>query len=178
MTARRPPRALLVVLLVVAILAFYFVLLGARGVSLLGDPRWVVKGLGVGILLLPLVGVAIVVQELRFGQAAQRLGEQLDREEGAGDAADAAGSAGEQLPTASDGPEASSPGKRRDYAVADAVFARRRAEVEASPDSWRAWYRLGTAYGDAGDVARGRRAVRRAIALEARQRRTGSPRSD
>jgi hypothetical protein len=186
MSARRPPRALLVVLLVVAILAFYFVLLGARGVSLLGDPRWVVKGLGIGILLLPLVGVAIVVQELRFGQAAQRLGEQLDREEDAGDAPDAAdapdtaGSAAESVPPAGGepdgGPVGRTRGGRRDYAAADAAFARRRAEVEASPDSWRAWYRLGAAYGDAGDVARGRRAVRRAIALEARQRRAGSSR--
>ena len=131
---RRIPRALRLVVVLVAVLGFYFVLLGARGISLLGDPRWIVRGLGVGVLLLPVVGVAIVAQELRFGAAAQRLGEQLDA-------------------------EAIPPGEE---------FAARKAEVEAAPDSWRAWYLLGVAYGEAGDVPRGRRAVRRAIALERR----------
>lgn len=145
---RRVPRALVVVVLLVAILGFYFVLLGVRGLSLLGDPRWVVKGLGLGILLLPVVGLAIVAKELSFGRSAQRLGEQLDRE-GETDAMPAPEQRG-----------------RRDFARADEVFTVRKAEVEAHPEDWRAWYRLGTAYGDAGDVARGRRAVRRAIALE------------
>lgn len=153
-SSRRVPRALLVVVLLVAILGFYIVLLGVRGASLLGDPRWVVKGLGLGIVLLPVVGLAIVVQELSFGRSAQRLGAQLDSE-GETDA----------IPT----PEGQR--GRRDFARADEVFAGRRSEVEANPDDWRAWYRLGTAYGDAGDVARGRRAVRRAISLEKRSRR-------
>jgi cytochrome c-type biogenesis protein CcmH/NrfG len=139
---RRVPRALRIVVLLVAILGFYFVLLGVRGVSLLGDSRWTVRGLGLGVLLLPVVGVAVVVQELRFGHAAQRLGEQLDAE---GVPVD---------PVAAVDP--------------DSAFALRRAEVEAAPESWRAWYLLGVAYGQAGDVPRGRRAVRRAIALERR----------
>jgi hypothetical protein len=142
---RRVPRPLLVVLLVVAPLGFYIVLLGVRGVSLLGDPRWVVKGLGLGIVLLPVVGVGIVVEELRFGRAAQRLGEVLD-------------DAGEPAPL---------PGDPQD------VFDVRRSQVEQAPDDWRTWYRLGVAYGAAGDVGRGRRAVRKAIALEAR---TSGPR--
>jgi hypothetical protein len=145
-SARRPagffrPSALVVVVLLVAILAFYFVLLGVRGISLLGDPRWVVKGLGLGIVLLPVVGIALVVEELRFGRAAERLGNVLAGESDSGGAA------------------------------ADASFDQRRDDVHAAPEDWRAWYRLGRAYGDAGDVARGRRAVRRAIALERRSRR-------
>jgi hypothetical protein len=159
----RIPRAAAGVLLLVAILGFYFVLLGARGVSLLGDDRWVVRGLGVGILLLPVVGIAIVVQELRFGRSAQRLGERLADEEG-------------EIEPLEPAAERGRPRNRRDFATADAAFAQRRAEVEAAPDSWRAWYRLGAAYGDAGDVARGRRAVRRAIALEAGERRSSPDR--
>jgi hypothetical protein len=139
-TRRRVPRALLVVVLVVALLGFYIVLLGIRGVSLLGDPRWVVKGLGLGIVLLPVVGVVIVYEELRFGRAAQRLGEVLDDE-------------GEPAPLTGDPQD---------------VFDVRRAEVEQASEEWRTWYRLGVAYGAAGDVGRGRRAVRKAIALEAR----------
>ena len=48
----------------------------------------------------------------------------------------------------------------------DAAFELRKAEVEAAPDDWRAWYRLAVAYGDARDTARGRRAMRKAIALQ------------
>ncbi len=138
---RRVPRALLVVVLLVAVLAFYLVLLGVRGVSLLGDPRWVVKGLGLGILLLPVVGVLVVVQELRFGRHAQRLGERLEAE-----------------------------GREQEPGQGPADFDARREAVLAAPEDWRAWYRLGVGYGDAGDVARGRRAVRKAIALERRSR--------
>ena len=50
------------------------------------------------------------------------------------------------------------------------LFAERKAEVEAAPDDWRAWFRLGSAYGDAGDTSRGRTAVRRAVRLERESR--------
>ncbi|HEX4428334.1 MAG TPA: hypothetical protein VHZ96_03600 [Frankiaceae bacterium] len=119
----------------VVVLAFYFVLIGAGGIGLLGDHRWSVKALGVGVLLLPVVGVAIVVHELRFGRDSERLAQLLD-------AADD-----------------SRPGDP------DAAFELRKAEVEAAPQDWRAWYLLAVAYGDARDVPRGRRTMRRAIAL-------------
>jgi hypothetical protein len=125
----------LVVLLVV-VLAFYFVLIGAGGIGLLGDHRWSVKGLGVGVLLLPLVGVVIVVNELRFGRDTERLARLLDDPD-------------EAVP---DDP--------------DAAFELRKAEVEAAPQDWRGWYRLAVAYGDARDTARGRRTMRKAIALQ------------
>ncbi len=133
----RPGRARRLVFLLVVVLAFYVVLIGARGISLLGDPRWTVKGLGVGVLLLPLVGVAIVVAELRFGRATERLGRLV--------ADDAAGAPGLDP---------------------DAAFAIRKAQVEAMPQDWTAWYRLAIAYGDARDTARGRRAMRKAIAMQ------------
>ncbi|GAB3688252.1 hypothetical protein GCM10028814_29620 [Angustibacter aerolatus] len=50
-------------------------------------------------------------------------------------------------------------------AAADAAFARYRAETEAAPDDWAAWYRLALAYDAAGDRRRARRATRTAIAL-------------
>jgi hypothetical protein len=131
---RARPRDL-VVLLVVA-LAFYAFLIGVAGISLLGDHRWAAKGLGLGVLLLPLVGIVIVVNELRFGHAAQRLERLLDE------------------------PDRDVP------ADPDAAFDLRKGEVEAAPEDWRAWYRLAVAYGDARDTARGRRAMRKAIALQ------------
>ena len=50
--------------------------------------------------------------------------------------------------------------------AADAI----RAAVEAEPESWQAWYRLGWAYDAAGDRRRARGALRRAVALERSQR--------
>ena len=40
-----------------------------------------------------------------------------------------------------------------------------KADVEAHPEDWRAWYRLAVAYGDAGDTRHGRQALRRALEL-------------
>jgi Flp pilus assembly protein TadD len=55
----------------------------------------------------------------------------------------------------------------------DAVFPSYRADVEADPGDWRAWYRLGLAYDASGDRRRAREAVRTAIRLETQQRRAG-----
>jgi len=144
-------RARRIVLLLVVVLAYYVVVAGERGVELLRDPRLVFRGLGVGVLLLPVVGIVLVAAELRFGRAAERLGRRL--------AADPEPGLDEPYELAR------RPSGRVDRAAADEVFARRRAEVEAAPGDWRRWYRLGMAYGDAGDTGRGRRALRRAIAL-------------
>jgi hypothetical protein len=142
MTARR------VVVLLVFLFLVYAVVLGVRGVELIqgGKPQFVL--LGVGVLILPFVGVAIVWRELRFGTAAQTLARVLEAE-GALPV--------DELPRRESG--------RVDRKAADVVFEKRKAEVEAAPEDWRAWYRLGVAYGDAGDNARGRRAVKHAIAL-------------
>jgi Flp pilus assembly protein TadD len=50
-------------------------------------------------------------------------------------------------------------------AVADEEFPRYKAEVEAEPGSWRAWFRLGLAYDASGDRRRARWALREAIRL-------------
>ncbi len=59
--------------LLVLVLAFYVVRIGDRAVRLLGDDRLAFRGLGVGLLLLAVVGAVLVVAELRFGAATQRL---------------------------------------------------------------------------------------------------------
>jgi hypothetical protein len=133
---RRPVGPRQLVLLLVVALAFYAFLIGLAGISLLGDHRWTAKGLGLGVLLLPLVGIVVVVNELRFGRATERLAQLLDEP---------------AHPVPAD---------------PDAAFELRKDEVEAAPGDWRAWYRLAVAYGDARDTARGRRAMRKAIALQ------------
>jgi hypothetical protein len=153
-------RARRVVVLLVAVLAVYAVLIASRGITLLGDPRLAVKGLGIGVVLLPVLGVGLVGQELRFGRAAERVARRVEDHDH-GRPPDATPD-DELLPRR--------PSGRIDRAAADAVFERRRAEVEAAPDDWRGWVRLARAYGDAGDTARGRRAMRRAIELEQQER--------
>ncbi len=137
-----------VVVLLVAAMAFYWLVLGQYGVLLVAEGRPVAAALGVGVLLLPLVGIWVVWSELRFGRATERLARLLEAEDG--------------LPV-DDLPRL--PSGRIEPQAAYAVFERRRAEVEAAPEDWRAWYRLAVAYADARDMGQARKAMRRAISL-------------
>ena len=65
------------------------------------------------------------------------------------------------------------PSGRLSEESADEVSAVRRAEVEASPQDWRAWFRLADAYGLARDTPRGRQALRTAVRLEREERQHG-----
>lgn len=132
-----------------AVVVVYFVLLGGRALALFRDGSPLAVAFGVGVLLLPLVGAWVLWSTLRFGFRTQELGRRLAAEDG--------------LPDTSDLPR--TPSGRVDRAAADAWFDERRAEVEADPDDWRAWYRLAVAYDVAGDRSRGRQAMRRALEL-------------
>lgn len=148
-----------VVALMVVILVFYAVLLGAKGVAFIasGEPTAVL--LGIGVLVLPLLGLGLVWREILFGRRSGELAAALEAEGG--------------LPV-DDLPRR--PSGRVDRAAADEAFGARQAQVEASPESWQAWYRLALAYDDAGDRTRARAAVRRAIELyDGRGGRGGGP---
>ena len=110
--------------------------------------------LGVGVLLLVVLGALLVAGEVRLGAGSARLAALLAQE----------GDRGEDpaLPR--------TPSGRLRPEAAEALFALRKAEVEAGPDDWRAWWRLAAAYGEARDTSRGRKAMRRAIALERAER--------
>lgn len=126
-----------------------------RAADLIATGRLAGVLIGIGVVLLVGVGAVLLYGEVRFGLDTQRLGERLAQEGG--------------LPEVpADLPRLPSGRLTRD--AADALFDERRAEVEADPDDWRAWFRLGTAYGDARDTPRGRRAMRRAVRLERQQR--------
>ena len=123
----------------------------STALSLLATGELVQVGVGIGVLLLVVVGVVLVAGEVRFGAASARLARVLEQEG--------------RLPY--DPPGVSrSPSGRLEKADADAVFEQRKADVEQAPDDWRGWWRLAAAYGDARDPRRGRRAMRRAVALE------------
>ena len=115
-----------------------------------GEPDGI--GLGVGVVLLVVVGGVLVAGEVRFGAASQRLGERLEREGGLWAADDPAP---EDLPRL--------PSGRLTRDAADLLFEGRREAVQATPEDWRAWFRLADAYGLARDTPRGRTAMRTAI---------------
>ena len=139
----------LVAFLVVA-LAFYFVLLGRSAVELISDGRAVSVGLGIGVLILPIIGIWIVVATLRAGLAHQHLARRIHDE---GLELDVS-----ELPR--------TPSGRIDRDAADNLFNQVKAEWEADPDNWRNSYRLARAYDYAGDRGRARDTMRRAVALE------------
>lgn len=147
-------RVVLIIAVMVLILGFYFYLLGTRGVSLIQNGGVVNIGLGIGVLLLPIIGVWIVWATLRAGISHQRLAARI-REEGL------------ELDV-SDLPRM--PSGRVDRAAADEVFAQVKTEWEADPDNWRNSYRLARAYDYAGDRGRARDTMRRAVELERLER--------
>lgn len=136
------------------LLALYIALVAQRAWLLLvsGDPVGVL--MGAGLVVLPIIAVWALGRELWFGVRAERLGRRLE--------ADGAVPS-EEVDVR--------PSGRVVRSEADALFPAYRADVEAHPDDWRAWYRLGLAYDASGDRRRAREAVRRAIRLEGAQRR-------
>jgi hypothetical protein len=140
-------------LFVVAVALMVSSAMALTGLSLLrtGDPVQV--GVGVGVLLLVVVGLVLVAGEVRLAAASERLGRRLGEE----------GGLPEDLPERR-------PSGRLPADAAERQFLRRKAETEAAPDDWRAWFRLALAYSDARDSSAGRRAMRRAVALERAER--------
>jgi hypothetical protein len=142
---------------IVLALGFYFVLLGQRGLDLIREGGAAPIGLGIGVLLLPVLGVWIVVVTLRAGFAHQHLAQRIADE---GLELDVSG-----LPRR--------PSGRIDRDAADQLFAQVKSEWEADPDNWRNSYRLARAYDYAGDRGRARDTMRRAVALEHAEREQG-----
>jgi len=145
----RRTNPLVIVGVLVAALVVYFGLIGYRAVTLFGQSGLVVKLLGAAVLVLPLIGIWVVVAELHFGFASQRLAERL--------AAAGESSQPPELPRLRSG--------RVDRAAADAWFESQKSVVEAAPNDWRGWFRLAQAYDLAGDRRRAREALRTAIRL-------------
>ncbi|MFF8293708.1 hypothetical protein ACF068_31490 [Streptomyces sp. NPDC016309] len=150
-------RAKITYFVTAAVLVVYFVLVGSRGVMLIQHGTALTVTFGCAVLVLPVIGVWFLWQNTRFVTKANRLAAVLEAEGG--------------LPA--DELERTPSGRVvRDSA--DAVFARRRAETEDSPDDWRCWFRLAVAYHDARDTPRARKAMQRAIALHEGRRPVGT----
>lgn len=137
------------VVVMAVLLVFYLVLVGVRAVLFIqsGEPVGIIIGLA--LLILPLIGFWALAREVAFGIRSERLVRQLD---------DLGGLPSADLPVRPSG---------RPYRdAADEQFPAAQAEVQAEPENWHAWLRLGLAYDASGDRKRARGAIRTAIALE------------
>lgn len=135
------------VAVIAAVFIAYAGLLGWRGVLLIGTGDPVAVGLGIAVLVIPIVGLYLVWREVQFGRQTEVLAREL---------AASGGLPVDDLPRR--------PSGRIDRAAADAAFAKYKEEAEAAPDDWRVWFRLSTAYDAAGDRKRARSSMRTAIA--------------
>ena len=146
-----------------AVLLVYLVLMSGRALTMMTSGRPVFIVLGVAVLVLPILGALLVVDQLRFGVRTERLARRLHSE----------GS----LPGTSHLPRR--PSGRVQREAADAWFEQKQEELEARREDWRAWFALAQAYDLAGDRNRGRKAMRHAIDLErAAPATTGGDESD
>ncbi|KAB1639993.1 hypothetical protein F8O03_05650 [Pseudoclavibacter terrae] len=109
----------------------------------------VAKIMGAALIVFPILAVVFIARELLFGMQTERLLRRL---------ADAGELPEDDLPKR--------PSGRVVREAADEDFPRWKAEVEAAPDDWRAWMRLGLAYSASGDRKRARSALRQGIRLE------------
>ncbi|MCQ4203201.1 hypothetical protein ACFW5W_29855 [Streptomyces sp. NPDC058783] len=141
-------RAKITYLVTAAVLVFYFVLVGSRGVLLIKTGTLLTVTFGVAVLILPVIGLWFLWKNTQFVRRANALAAELDAEGG--------------LPVDE---LKRTPSGRVDRESADQVFALRKAETEDSPGDWRTWFRLAVAYHDARDTPRARKAMQRAIAL-------------
>ncbi|SNS26792.1 tetratricopeptide repeat protein [Rhodococcoides kyotonense] len=143
-------KVLLTIAVMVAILGFYFYLLGRRGFSLIQTGGAVNIGLGVGVILLPIIGLWIVWATLKAGFEHQHLASRIREENLELDVS--------EMPRM--------PSGRISREAADELFQQIKGEWEKDPDNWRNSYRLARAYDYAGDRGRARETMKRAVALE------------
>ncbi|MFI6866988.1 hypothetical protein [Nocardia sp. NPDC050406] len=151
---RRSLGTIAVIAFLVVALGFYFLLLGRIAFSLIADGDLAGVGIGLGVLILPIVGVWIVYTSVRAALDHQRLARRMAEE-------------GRELDT-SQLPRR--PSGRIERAAADQLFEQVKAEWEADPDNWRTCYRVARAYDYAGDRSRAREVMRRAVELEKAER--------
>nr|WP_208321443.1 hypothetical protein [Microbacterium hydrocarbonoxydans] len=131
-----------------ACLALYLIVVGQRAVLMIGTGEPIAVGIGVALIVMPLIGAWALYRELRFGLAADRLGRSLDAEGG--------------MPVAE---TELTPSGRIAKADADPLIARYAQEADAAPADWRARYRLGVVQDAAGRRKDARASIREAIRL-------------
>jgi hypothetical protein len=141
-------RTRIAVVVMAALLLLYLLFALRYGIVLIQVGQPVAIGLGIGMIVLPLLALGLVAAEIAFAARAEGLAKRLEAE---------GGLPTEQLPLTASG--------RVERSAADALFPAYKAAVDADPENWRPWYRLALAYDAAGDRRRARWATRTAIRL-------------
>ena len=142
----------LVMTLTSVALAIAFAYLLFLGWSMIAHSEYLaMRGLGVGIILLTIVGVWSTWAILRNGFELQRI---------------SAAAAAEGIELDVSGLDRR-PSGRLEHEAADALFDTVSAEYQESPQDWRTTYRLARAYDHAGDRIRARAVMRDAMRLHA-----------
>lgn len=130
------------------LLALYLWAAAFQGVVMIGTGVPVAIVMGIALIVLPVVGAWALWREIAFGINSTKLVNILEAE----------GSLpGDDLPHRPSGKPIRSD--------ADTAFPLYAVAVDAEPESWRAWCRLGLAYDASGDRKRARGAIRTAIAF-------------
>ncbi|MDA4109857.1 hypothetical protein [Mycolicibacterium holsaticum] len=133
-------------------LVVYFLLLGRIAMAFITTGETAAVGLGLALMVFPMIGAWAMVSTLRAGLTHQRLARIVTEE-------------GMELDVSSLPRMASGRIQRE---AADALFVTVRQELQNDPDNWRRWYRLARAYDYAGDRSRAREAMKKAVEMEAR----------
>ena len=142
-------RARIAALVMAALLVLYLIFVVNYALLLISDDQPLAKTMGIALVVLPFLGAGVLAADLLFVVRGERLVRRLGLE---------GGLPVDNLPRL--------PSGRLDPEAADLEFPQYQTAVEAEPDSWRAWLRLGLAYDASGDRKRARWATRKAIALE------------
>lgn len=143
------------VFVMAGLLIIYLVFVTQYAIRLIVDPNGIAKVMGAALIIFPFLGGYLLAADLNFAFRAGALAKKLGAE---------GGLPIDDLPTL--------PSGRPDPIEADKEFPAYQAAVEAQPESWRAWFRLGLAYDASGDRRRARWAARQAIRLERADRLT------
>lgn len=145
----RWPNAKIAVILITLLAALYLVVVFQMAWGFISSGAPVAIVMGVVLLLFPVLGVIVVIRDLRFTQRGNAI---LERMAAAGELPD------DTLPKR--------PSGRYVRADADADFEQWKRGVEEAPGDYRSWARLALAYRASGDTPRARRAMRTAIDLD------------
>ena len=129
----------------------YTALLANTGVTLLLLDEPVAKAMGFFILVFPVLAIWLVIREFIFGVKIERFATRVE-------------SQGKWPHFAFE----LRPSGRPTRESADRVFESFAKNAEQNPESSLAWFSLGLAYDAAGDRPRARKAMRKALALDAK----------
>ena len=137
--------------LMAALTLIYTALLANTGIMLLLLDEPVAKIMGFFILVFPILAIWLIIREFAFGVKIERFATTVE-------------SQGKWPHFAF----VLRPSGRPTRESADRVFESYAKAVQANPESALAWFSLGLAYDAAGDRARARKAMRKALALDAK----------